>query len=264
MTLVHISELTSGVGERHMIAGTTGSGKSAFQEWETVTVSDERPNAMQLLIDTKPRYRAETEKTRLNPRGRRNAAWRYTSWAKSPVLPNSVVVDLDDPHPFRGVWTRPGEVAILQSGDSRDWRRMLLLLTGFVNANIKDRERRLIVDEILDFYQRNTFGIDMKHDVFYRTARAGRERLIGMSMGAQRLRGVPPLIIAMLSRLTLFHLAIDSDLKYLTELGINEENSPAGNFVFRQYQKEPGGVVSDPIVGRCTYPQSYLDQLAVA
>ena len=104
----------------------------------------------------------------------------------------------------------------------------------------------------------------MKHDVFYRMARAGRERGIGMSMGAQRLRGLPPLIIAMLSRFTLFHLAIDSDLKYLSELGISEENSPAGNFVFRQYKKEPGGVISSPVVGRCTYPESYLRQLAVS
>jgi hypothetical protein len=263
---MHIKEITPERGERHLIAGTTGSGKSAFQEWETVTVSDLRPTAMQLLIDTKPRYRAETEKIPYEPTGkkRRNAAWRYKSWGKTPVLPNSVVVDFSSPHPFRGLWTRPGEIAVLQSGDSQDWRRMLFLLTGFVRANIKDRERRLVVDEILDFYQRNTFGIDMKHDVFYRTARAGRERGIGMSLGAQRLRGLPPLIIAMLSRLTLFHLAIDSDMQYLRELGINDPNSPAGNFIFRQYVKQPGGTISEPIIGRCNYPQSYLDQLAAS
>ena len=259
---MHISELTPGKGERHLIAGTTGSGKSAFQDWETQTVSELRPNAMQLLIDTKPRYRAETERMPYNWKSRRSAKWRYESWGKTPVLPNSVVADLNTPHPFRGLWTHPGEVVILQSGESQDWRRMLILLTAFVRANIKDRERRLVVDEILDFYQRNTFGIDMKHDVFYRTARAGRERGIGMSMGAQRLRGLPPLIIAMLSRLTLFHLAIDSDMKYLSELGINDDNSPAGNFVFRQYTKEPGGTISVPVIGRCTYPDSYLAQLA--
>jgi hypothetical protein len=261
---LHIKELCPGVGERHLIAGTTGSGKSAFQEWETVTVSDMRPDAMQLLVDTKPRYRAETERMSFNFRGRRSAAWRYKHWGKSPVLPNSVVADMSSPHPFRGLWTRPGEIVILQSGESQDWKRMLILLTAFARAQIKDRERRLVVDEILDFYQRNTFGIDMKHDVFYRTARAGRERGIGISLGAQRLRGLPPLIVAMLSRLTLFHLAIDSDMQYLRELGINDPNSPAGNFVFRHYTKQTGGVISAPIVGRCSYPQSYLDQLAAS
>lgn len=261
---MHISELSAQPGDRHLIAGTTGSGKSAFQQWETTTIASERPNAMQLLIDTKPRYRAETERMPYNPKGRRNAAWRYEAWGKSPVLPNSVVADLNNPHPFRGLWTRPGEIVILQSGESRDWHRMLILLTAYVKANIKDRERRLIVDEVLDFYQRNTFGIDMKHDVFYRTARAGRERRIGMSLGSQRLRGLPPLIIEMLSLLTLFHLSLDSDMKYLREFGIEDENSPAGNYVFRHYRKEPGGTISKPIIGRCNYPESYLAQLSAS
>lgn len=219
---------------------------------------------MQLLIDTKPRYRAETERMPFNPKARRSAAWRYNSWGKTPVFPNSVVADLDSAHPFRGMWSRPGEVVILQSGEVQDWRRILVLLTAFVRAQIKERERRIVVDEVMDFYNRNTFGIDMKHDVIYRTARAGRERGVGMSLGSQRLRGLPPLVIAMLSRLTLFHLAIDSDMKYLQELGIYDDNSPAGNFVFRQYKKEPGGVISPALVGRCTYPQSYLDQLSAS
>jgi hypothetical protein len=261
---LHIRELCPEPGERHLIAGTTGSGKSAFQEWETTTIAGLRPDAMQLIADTKPRYRAETERMPFNPKGRRSAAWRYRSWGKTPVLPNSVVVDMNTEHPFRGLWTRPGEVVILQSGESQEWRRMLILLTGFARAQIKDRERRLVVDEILDFYQRNTFGIDMKHDIFYRMSRAGRERGIGISLGSQRLRGLPPLIIAMLSRLTLFHLAIDSDMKYLQELGINDPNSPSGNYVFRHYTKQPGGTISKPIIGRCSYPQSYLNQLAAS
>ena len=219
---------------------------------------------MQLLIDTKPRFRAETERMPLNPKARRSAAWRYTSWAKGPVVPNSVVVDMDSAHPFRGIWSKPGEIAILQGGDSNDWRRMLLLLTGFVRAQIKDRERRLIVDEVLDFYQRNTFGIDMKHDVFYRTARAGGERQIGIDLGAHRVHGLPPLVIAMMSRITLFHLGNDADMKYLRDYGIAEDESPNGDYVFRHYTVKPGGMVSRSVTGRCVYPQSYLDQLAVS
>jgi energy-coupling factor transporter ATP-binding protein EcfA2 len=261
---MHISDISAKRGERHLIAGTTGSGKSALQQWETMTIADERPDAMQVILDTKPRYRAETERMPFNYKGRRSAAWRYTSWDKSPVLPNSVVADLNTPHPFRGLWTRPGEIVILQSGDAADWNRMLILMTAFVKAHIKGRERRIIVDEILDFYGRNTYSINTKYDEFYHAARAGRERGVGMSMGAQRLKGIPPLIIAMLSRLTLFHLALDSDMKYLSELGIDDENSPSGNFVFRHYMKEPGGVISEPIHGRCTYPQSFLEQLAVS
>lgn len=260
----HISELCPGVGGRHLIFGRSRTGKSALQEWEARCISEIRPEAMQLLVDTKPRFRAETERSPLNPRGRVSAAYRYKDWSKGPVVPNSVVVDMNSPHPFRGLWTRPGEIAILQSGDATDWHRMLILLTGFVRAQIKGRERRLIVDEILDFYNRQSMGILPKYDVFYRMARAGGERAIGMSLGAQRVHGIPPLIIGQMSQLTLFHLANDGDMKYLRDYGIMDAESPKGDYVFWHYKVQPGGMVSAPFIGRCNYPQSYLDQLAVS
>jgi hypothetical protein len=109
-----------------------------------------RPDCMQALVDTKPRYRAETERGRF-PAWRKSAAHRYQSWAKGPVVSNSVVVDLWSDHPFRGLWEKPGEIAIFQSGDANDWKRILALLDAFVKAEIKGRERRIIADECLDF-----------------------------------------------------------------------------------------------------------------
>lgn len=163
---MHISELIPEPGERHGIFGGTRAGKSAFQDWSLREIQRTRPDAMQILIDTKPRFRAETEKS-LRPRWRRNAAHRYESWSKGPVVPNSVVVDLWDDKPFRGIFERPGEIAILQSGETADWRRMLVLLDGFVKANIKGRERRLIVDECLDFMRR-TRGLSTLRMMFFR------------------------------------------------------------------------------------------------
>jgi hypothetical protein len=113
-------------------------------------IQETRPEAMQVLVDSKPRFRAETERGPFR-RGRRKAAYRYESWAKGPMVPNSVVVDLWDDQPFRHLFDRPGEVVILQSGEARDWKRILELLDGFVKANLKGRERRVIVDECLDF-----------------------------------------------------------------------------------------------------------------
>ena len=261
---MHIAELTPQPGERSLVFGRSRTGKSAYQEWVARTVSDQRPNAMQILVDTKPRFRAETERMPVNPKGRRSAAWRYKGWAKGPVVPNSVAVDMDSAHPFRGLWTRPGEIAILQGGDSRDWHRMLFLLTGFVNAQIGSRERRIVVDEVLDFYQRITFGIDMKHDIFYRTARAGGERGIGLDLGAHRVHGLPPLVISQMSCITLFHLANNKDMDYLRDYGITDAESPEGDYIFRHYKVSPGGKVASVCQGRCNYPQSYLDQLAAS
>jgi hypothetical protein len=152
----------------------------------------------------------------------------------------------------------------MQSDEQEDWKRMLKLLDGFCKAKIKDRERRITVDEALDFYQRNTWGIDPKNDVFYRAARAGGERNIGLSMGAHRVHGLPPLIMDMANVIVLFHLRNDSDMKYLNEHGIPGRTSPKGDFVFRRFTIKPGGIASEPIVGRCKYSDKYLSQLAAA
>lgn len=257
-----IDGLCPGPGKREIVFGGTRAGKSAYQEWETRRIAATRPDAMQIVVDTKPRYRAETEPSRINPYRRKDASWRYKSWAKGPVIPNSVLADIHSPHPFRGMFRKPGEVVIIQSGEGADWRRMLRILDGFVRADIKDRERRIVVDEALDFYQRNSWGIDPRNDVFYRASRAGGERNIGISLGAHRVHGLPPLVLSMASVFVVFHLRQDTDMRYLRQYGIRDLESPEGNYVFRRYEIEPGGSVSEPFTGRCTYPDNYLAQLA--
>lgn len=227
-------------------------------------IQETRPSCMQVLIDSKPRFRAETERMPFMPKKRRNAAWRYESWAKGPVVPGSVYVDIWADRPFKGMWENPGEIALLQSGNSRDWQRMLILLEKFVQAQIGDRERHLTVDEVLDFYGRNTMSINNRHDVFYLAARSGGERNIGESLGSQRVFGLPILIRNMFSRVTLFHLTEDKDMKYLNQNGIPDATSPKGNYIYRQWVKEPGGTVSAPFTGTLDLPESYLNQLAAA
>jgi len=219
---------------------------------------------MQILVDSKPRFRAQTERMPFNPKGRRNAAWRYAHWQKGPVVPGSVLVDIHSARPFKGLWTHPGEIAIMQSGDSTEWRRMLQLLMFFVKAQIGTRERHITVDEVLDFYGRSTWSIDSKNDVFYLAARSGGERNIGESLGSQRVFGLPILVRNMFSRVTLFHLTEDKDMKYLNQNGIPDAESPEGNYIYRQWVKEPGGTVSQPFTGTLDLPDSYLSQLAAA
>lgn len=263
---VHLDQLTPGPGERVATFGRSRSGKSSLMDWGVRVVQETRPTCMQILVDTKPRFRAEKIRGPVSFRNRRDASKLYSHWAKGPVVPNSVVVPLYDDHPFRGLWNKdnPSEIAILQGMEETDWLRMLQLLRSFVNAQIADRERRIVVDEVLDFYNRQTFGIaGHRNDVFYRTARAGGERQIGIELGAHRVHGLPPLILNMLSRVNLFHLADDSDLIHLRRaVGIKDAESPTGDFVFRQWVVRPGGELSEPFTGRVTYPDSYLKQLS--
>lgn len=222
---------------------------------------------MILIADTKPRFRAESI---INPRFsklRKNAVKEgtYASWTAGPTLPNSVRVELDSPHPFRSLWDlkdHPGEVAIMQSDDPGQWRVMNELMHEFVSKQFAGRERLIVVDEGLDFYQRNTLGIDARKDIILRTARAGGERNIGLMLGAHRPHGIPPLLNTLSSRVTLFHLRYDGDMKYLRDMGIRDEKSPDGDYIFRHYIIKPGGSVSAPLTARMRYPESYLKQLS--
>lgn len=257
-------DIVAGEGERHIIYGTTRSGKSCHLDHEMRAVQAWRPDAMQLLVDTKPRFRAETVRHKVNPRWRQDAKWMYKHWSKGPVIPNSVYVDIWDDHPFRGLWTRPGEVAIMQSGDEREWQRMLQLSMRFVKVHVAGRERRLIADEVLDFYGRTTWSINQKNDAFYLASRSGGERNIGLCLGAQRVYGLPILVRNMFSRVTLYHLDEEKDMKYLNANGIKDAKSPPGDYIFKQWRKENGGTVGAPITGRLEYPDAYLQQLAAA
>jgi hypothetical protein len=262
---VHIQQLIPEPGERVITLGRSRAGKSSLMDFEIREIQETRPRCMQILIDTKPRFRAEKLRGPISYRNRRDASKLYKSWARGPVVPNSVVVPIWDDHPFRGLWNsdNPNEIAIMQSGDAKDWIRMLHLLTAFANAQIRDRERRIVIDETLDFYNRNTWGIGGHNDPIYRVARAGGERAIGLELGAHRVHGLPPLVLNMLSRVNLFHLASDNDLRHLRDsVGIKDAESPKGNYVFRQWVVQPGGTLSEPFTGRVTYPQSYLDQLS--
>jgi hypothetical protein len=261
-------ELCSQEGERHLVYGGTRTGKSSFMDWDMRHMQEQRPTGMQLVADTKPRFRAETITYGPGNKWRKDAEKEkvYASWDRGPVVPNSVLVDIWSDHPFRGLWNvkdRPGEIAIMQGSEPEDWRRMITLMHHFVGREIKSRERRLVVDEGLDFYQRNTLGIDAKKDPILRTARAGGERNIGLLLGAHRPHGIPPLLNTLSSRVTLFHLRLERDMRYLYEMGIPEnETSPEGNYIFQQYSVAPGGTIDGPVIARFQYPRSYLDQLA--
>ena len=251
-------------GERHLIYGGTRAGKSSYIDWQMRAIQDKRPTCMQVLIDSKPRFRAETERMPFNPKGRRSASYRYEHWSKGPTVPGSVLVDLHADRPFRGLWTKPGEIALMQSGDSAEWQRMLVLLQSFVHAHIGDRERHMTVDEVLDFYGRNTWSINNRNDVFYLAARSGGERNIGETLGSQRVYGLPILVRNMFSRVTLFHLTEEKDVKYLSQNGIPAVKSPEGNYIYNQWVKQPGGTVSEAFTGTLELPDSYLKQLAAA
>lgn len=265
--MTNMKDLVQGPGERHLIYGGTRTGKSSLMDWCIRCIQKWRPEAMILIADTKPRFRAHNILNPRFPNMRKNAEKEgiYSAWTAGPTLPNSVRVELESAHPFRGLWdykNHPGEVAIMQSDEPDMWKTMNNLMHEFVSAQFSGRERLIVVDEGLDFYQRNTLGIDARKDIILRTARAGGERNIGLMLGAHRPHGIPPLLNTLSSRVSLFHLRYRGDMKYLNEMGVREEESPDGDYIFRQYIVKPGGSVSPPLTCKMRYPDTYLRQLS--
>lgn len=264
---MELKDLVQEPGERHILYGGTRTGKSSMMDWSMRSIQKWRPDCMILVADTKPRFRAQNIIDPRFPKYRKDTLKEgtYNSWTAGPVLPNSVRVELDSTHPFRGLWDKerhPGEIAIMQSDEPSMWRVMNELMHEFVSRQMAGRERLIVVDEGLDFYQRNTLGIDARKDIILRTARAGGERNIGLMLGAHRPHGIPPLLNTLSSRVTLFHLRYGHDMKYLWEMGVKDEESPDGDYIFKQYTIKPGGKVSDPVTARFQYPESYLKQLS--
>jgi hypothetical protein len=261
---MNFDDLVQQPGERHVVFGSSRCGKSSLEDWSMRNIQLQRPEAMQLVLDTKPRFRAEKMPYGLNGKWRKKADHLYEGWTKGPLLPNSVAIDMKSPHPFRGLWSdkNPGEIAIMQSDEMQDWKTMLELTRWFIRKKTT-RERLIVVDEGMDFYQRNTMGINPMNDPILHAARAGGERAIGLMFCAHRPYGIPPLLNTLTSRVTLFHLKFQKDMQYLWAMGIPQgKEPPVGNYIFDQYVTQPGGTVSEPFTGRLSLPDSYLKQLS--
>ena len=253
--------------ERTLIYGGTRSGKSSLADWIMRRILAQRPTAMPLLLDTKPRFRAEFEAWGPGYRFRRSAEKLYSSWEAGPVFPGSVVmpldIDLESSNPFKNFWKNPGELCVLQSGDAHDRLQMLRIARKYIQINPGRRERLIWVNEGMDFYQRTSMGIMANNDVILDAARAGGERGIGILFEAHRPKGIPPLLNTLTSRVFLFHLRFGGDMRYLWDMGIPEEDDmPEGDYIFKHYKILPGGTVSVPDAVRMTYPKWYLDQLS--
>jgi hypothetical protein len=265
--MTEFSDIIPKRGERAIIYGGTRSGKSSLADWAMRGMMSERPDIMPLLLDTKPRFRAQFEAYGPQYRFRRSAEKRYKNWEAGPIFPNSVVMPLDiditTSNPFKHFW-KPGELVVLQSDGSREnIFRMMSIARNFLNMNPHRRERVLWVNEGMDFYQRNSLGIISANDVILDAARAGGERGFGLLFEAHRPKGIPPLLNTLTSHVYLFHLRFGGDMRYLYDMGIPEdEEMPDGNYVFKHYKIEPGGTVSAPTTARMNYPEWYLNQLS--
>lgn len=166
-----------------------------------------------LILDTKPRYRAEWEITGLP------AKRRYRSWDHGQPVRGSVL--LENPRDLERAF-RISPTVIVQTESGQDLGRQIAAAELFLRSSRSARPQLLQVDEVLDFFHGNGAARG-GNDVIMRSSRAGGERGTLPLFCSQRTKGIPQQILAEIKRCYLFLLDFESDAARLQECG-----APAG------------------------------------
>lgn len=216
--------------ERFLAVGGTDSGKSTLLDLLGASFLERYAHlgARRLILDSKPRYRAQWTVHRTP------AARRYRGWDHGPIIADSVVVD--DPRDLDLAWKTGARTVIVQCESKREIPRLLAAAAGFLASSRAKRPQVLQVDETADFYFSNGSpkGGD---DVLERAARAGRERGTACLFGNQRTKGMAEPILSQISKIACFRLDAAGDVKRLHEMGMPKFPMPTEPHVFFYWTK---------------------------
>jgi len=259
-----LEEIAPKKGERALIIGGSRSGKSTLLDHLVQYSVKTRPDIEVLMLDTKPRFRAEIEK--FGPRNKfvRDADRNYNDWAPGPVVPGSVRLNIHADNPLANHWTDECRIVIAQCEEPAERHRLLQIADKWYHTKKRNKDRMLVCDELLDFYHPNGVCIDPKCNVPLKVNRAGGERGFSSTQGAQRPKGIPIQLSAELTRLYLFHLRYEQDMKYLYDMGIPRDIEPPKKekHAFKMIVVEPGGHAEYMGTYRLTLTDAYKSQLS--
>lgn len=200
--------------ERGFVVGGTDTGKSTLADMLGAEFIERyaAQDARRLILDTKPRYRAEFT-ARGGPAKR-----RYKAWDHGPALGGSVVVD--EPGDLKLAWETGYRTAIAQGNgdDPSVIARLSATAATFLESSRTGRPQLLQVDESMDFFHANGAPIG-GNNALVRTARAGRERGTSGLYCSQRTKNIPAQLMSEMSRLYCFRLDFKADARRLEEMG---------------------------------------------
>lgn len=217
---------------RGLCVGSTGTGKTTLSEALIRQFQRDNPRARVLIIDSKPRFRAEWELAGITARS------RYRKWGYGEYWPGSVRLPLDRPErELKAAWAAKYQTVIAQVDRLADLDLLRWSIDAFYEKEGAAIPRLLYIDEVADFF--GTGGTARQGDSILRVARSGRERNVALLASSQRPRGIPKSLLTELSILYLFHLDFRQDIKHLQEMGLPEDIGipPAGEHSFIYWSK---------------------------
>lgn len=224
---------------RGMAFGITGSGKSELANSLMRHWQEREPSSRILILDSKPRFRAEWELNGMSTRWSR----RYKGWKRGQAVPDSVVLPLRH-HP-KGELAQAKQLGyrvVIAQIDDLDYTPWLLASMREFYRSAKDGEANLVyVDEAADFFGGSgAFG---KGHPMLQVIRSGREKGVAFLASSQRPRNIPPAAITEATNLYVFELAHEDDWKHLQQIGLPKDaRVPDEDHAFYYYSRLRKGV----------------------
>ena len=227
--------------ERHLFLGKTRSGKSTVMDQLGQHWTHTQPNPRTLILDSKPRFRAEWELNGLS------ASRRYRNWQRGPTVPDSVALDFSGRSgsiraQLKQAWGLGHHVVIAQTPEQSELGYLRAAAHWFY-ADARDTySQLLIVDELADFF--GTTGAASRGDALLKAVRSGGEMNIAFAGGAQRPKGLPQSFMTEVSAVYLFKLQSYKDMAHLESLGLPGDAAPPRQkyvFFYHNLLEEHGG-----------------------
>lgn len=221
--------------ERGFIAGGTGTGKTFSEELFTLGFVNEykAQNALALILDSKPRFRAQWLETGVSARR------LYRKWDHGKVMPGSYLVNLRDPRgSMRASYDLGARIFVASASRQSEFGLLLQAAERFFEDARASQPRLLVVDEFMDFFHRNGSPIE-GNDIILRTIRAGRELAVSVLSASQRTHQIPIQAMSEATKFYVFRLDNLNDLKHMQQSGGLPQKyaAPTKDRVFLFYDK---------------------------
>lgn len=228
--------------DRAILIGASGTGKSTLASDLLTRFRQDYPSARMLVLDTKPRWRADRM-----PDGRTTRRL-YRDFVKGDRIPGSMMVS--DPRDWALAWhkdTNPSQTVIAQRLHGPDRINLLFQLwcaERFFRMQTVHRPGLVYFDEGMDFFSVSG-GARGASDIVQRCFRAGRERELTSVIGVQRPKGINAQCLTETSYCALFRINFADDVKRLHDMGW-PPNVPAPSYeqeyMFRLWRARNGPV----------------------
>ena len=227
--------------DRVIIAGGSESGKSTlaagskdypFQKSILGIFARNYPNAKILIVDTKPRFRANFDVRGLSDKS------HYKKWVPGATILGSTRIEPGNLRDLDLAMSRSNIIICQSDKIDEEAGEVATTIDAFRAQSDNNNSRLVYFDEVMDFYTSNGTPVRGSRNILIRCSRAGAERNLSTVFSTQRLKGIPPQYFELATKIYLFRLDYLPDYKRLAESGAPPDfMPPLENHLFKVWDK---------------------------